>query len=131
MRQELLITGGAGFIGSNFIEHLLSKSNNSITNIDSLTYAGNVDSIERFNENPNYRFIQCDISHLQQLEKVFDRTYDLIINFAAESHVDRSIENTLPFVNTNVLGTVNLLQAVFEGKAKKCFKFLPMKCTAH
>ncbi len=119
MSKELLITGGAGFIGSNFIRYLLNNSAYNLTNIDSLTYAGNQSTIKQFNEGENYRFIQCDISDLQQLKKVFDRKYDMIINFAAESHVDRSIENILPFVNTNVVGTVHLLQAVLEGKAKK------------
>lgn len=119
LKQELLITGGAGFIGSNFIRYLLSKSSYKITNIDSLTYAGNVDTIKLFDQEPNYRFIQCDISDFNQLEQVFDRPYDVIINFAAESHVDRSIENALPFVGTNILGTIHLLQAVLAGKAKK------------
>lgn len=119
MRQEILITGGAGFIGSNFIRYLLSKPAYKITNIDSLTYAGNIETIKQFDKDPNYRFMQCDISDSNHFKMVFDRQYDMIINFAAESHVDRSIENALPFVNTNVLGTVHLLQAVLAGKAKK------------
>ena len=119
LQKEILVTGGAGFIGSNFIRFLLSDSSNNITNLDSLTYAGNTQTIKTFHFSNNYRFIRCDIANKDQLAIAFDRKYDWIINFAAESHVDRSIIQALPFVNTNVTGTINLLQAVLEGKASK------------
>ncbi|MDE5412676.1 dTDP-glucose 4,6-dehydratase [Alkalihalobacterium chitinilyticum] len=119
MRKHLLITGGAGFIGSNFIEYMLKNSDYAITNIDVLTYAGDLDNTLGFECYPNYRFIQCDISNNNQLKDVFDQSYDCIINFAAESHVDRSIENAHPFLTTNIYGTLNLLEFVLNRKAKK------------
>ncbi|WP_209125691.1 dTDP-glucose 4,6-dehydratase [Alkalihalobacillus sp. BA299] len=119
MNKNLLITGGAGFIGANFIEYMLKNSSYSITNIDALTYAGHVDNMKHFDQNPNYRFINCDISNPNSLIDAFDQKYGAIINFAAESHVDRSIENANPFVNTNIKGTLNLLYAVLNGKANK------------
>ncbi|MEI4801450.1 dTDP-glucose 4,6-dehydratase [Bacillus sp. NPDC077411] len=119
MTENLLITGGCGFIGSHFIRLLLKNTNVSITNIDALTYASNKENTEDFENNPNYRFIKVDITKKDELDKVFDQTYDMIINFAAETHVDRSIENSHSFVHTNVLGTYYLLQKVLDGKAKK------------
>ncbi|WP_216828252.1 dTDP-glucose 4,6-dehydratase [Alkalihalobacterium elongatum] len=119
MSKHLLITGGAGFIGSNFIEYMLKNSAYSITNIDALTYAGQIDNMMTFKKYPNYRFMHCDIGNRDSLIKAFDRNYEFIINFAAESHVDRSIENAQPFVDTNVSGTLNLLYALLDGKAKK------------
>jgi dTDP-glucose 4,6-dehydratase len=119
LNKHLLITGGAGFIGSNFISYLLKHFNYSITNIDSLTYAANYISIKQFEDSTRYRFIKCDISNSKALQSVFDHQYDAIVNFAAESHVDRSILDAAPFINTNISGTFNLLQAVLSGKAKK------------
>ncbi|MDQ0214460.1 dTDP-glucose 4,6-dehydratase [Oikeobacillus pervagus] len=119
MGRHLLITGGAGFIGSHFISHMLTNSKDHITNIDSLTYAGNKRNTAKFEKSYRYRFIQCDISKENELSLVFDQKYDAIINFAAESHVDRSIHDAFPFIDTNIKGTFNLLQAVLEGKAKK------------
>ncbi|WP_332694844.1 dTDP-glucose 4,6-dehydratase [Halalkalibacter lacteus] len=119
MSQELLITGGAGFIASNFIRHLLKNTTNRITNIDALTYAGNQENMNGFAESENYRFFHGDISQTETLDSVFDRTYDVIINFAAESHVDRSIENAKRFIETNINGTHALLGKVLEGKAGK------------
>lgn len=119
MNKQLLITGGAGFIGSNFITYLLKHSTYSITNIDALTYAGHIDNMKSFDQYSNYRFIKCDISDSESLNQAFDQRYEAIINFAAESHVDRSIENANPFINTNINGTLNLLHAVKDGKAKK------------
>lgn len=119
MTENLLITGGCGFIGSHFIRLLLKNKNISITNIDALTYASNKENTADFENNPNYRFIKVDITQKGELDKVFDQAYDMIINFAAETHVDRSIENSHSFVHTNVLGTYYLLQKVLDGKAKK------------
>lgn len=119
MKKHLLITGGAGFIGSNFIDYLLKNTSYIITNVDSLTYAGKLENMQHFKQHKNYRFIQGDISSKLELSKVFDQKYEAIINFAAESHVDRSIGDAEPFINTNIYGTFNLLQALQSGKAKK------------
>lgn len=119
MKGHLLVTGGAGFIGANFISHLLDNSRYSITNVDALTYAGSIENIKGFENYDRYRFIKCDIGNENELNKIFDQSYEAIINFAAESHVDRSIENAKPFIHTNINGTFNLLQAVLQGKAKK------------
>ncbi|MBM7622071.1 dTDP-glucose 4,6-dehydratase [Bacillus tianshenii] len=118
-KKHLLITGGAGFIGSNFIEYLLHNTSYLITNVDSLTYAGKLENMVQFKQHKNYRFIQGDISSKLELSKVFDQEYEAIINFAAESHVDRSIGDAEPFIHTNIYGTFNLLQALLSGKAKK------------
>lgn len=118
MTKEVLITGGAGFIGSNFIQYLLKYSSYQITNIDALTYAGILENTQTFQNNDCYRFIRADIRNRHEMNLVLDRHYDVIINFAAESHVDRSIENAYPFIDTNVVGTLNLLNILLEGKAK-------------
>ncbi|MGG6360056.1 dTDP-glucose 4,6-dehydratase [Peribacillus frigoritolerans] len=119
MKRHLLITGGAGFIGSNFISYILENSNYHITNVDSLTYAGNIENIQSFVKSNRCRSIKADIGEKTELSKVFDQDYFAIINFAAESHVDRSIEDAFPFIHTNIIGTYNLLQAVISGKAYK------------
>ncbi|MFC0561978.1 dTDP-glucose 4,6-dehydratase [Halalkalibacter alkalisediminis] len=119
MSLDLLITGGAGFIGSNFIRYLLKHTTNRITNIDALTYAGNPDNIKNFTTSENYRFFKIDISQTEELNQVFDRSYDVIIHFAAESHVDRSIKNAKAFIETNINGTHALLGKVLEGKVRK------------
>lgn len=119
MSKHLLLTGGAGFIGSNFISYMLDNSRYHITNIDALTYAGNYENIRQFEKSNRYRFIKCDISNEADLQLVFDQKYEAIINFAAESHVDRSINDAAPFIQTNIKGTFNLLQAILSGKANK------------
>lgn len=119
MVKNLLVTGGAGFIGSNFISRMLMNENYNITNIDSLTYASNKKAIHAFEDSNSYRFIKCDIGNETELNEVFDLEYDAIINFAAETHVDRSIHNAYPFIHTNIQGTFNLLQAILKGKARK------------
>lgn len=109
--MRLLVTGGAGFIGSNFIRYWLRHHpDDQIINLDLLTYAGNLASLKDLAELPNYRFVQGDISDYQIVDELVGQV-DTIVNFAAETHVDRSIGNGLVFVKTNVEGTANLLEA--------------------
>ncbi len=109
--KTYLVTGGAGFIGSNFIIYMLNKYDDvKIINVDSLTYAGNLENLKSVENSPNYKFVQADIRDREAISKIFDEnTIDYVVNFAAESHVDRSISDPDIFVQTNVLGTVNLL----------------------
>ena len=109
--QTILITGGAGFIGSNFVPYFLDKHKEyKIVNIDKLTYAGNLDNLKECNNNPNYTFIQGDICDRTLIEKIF-KDYDIrgVIHFAAESHVDNSIKNPGAFIQTNIVGTFTLV----------------------
>lgn len=117
--MKLLITGGAGFIGSNFILYWLKKyPQDKIINLDKLTYAGNLENLKSIENNQNYQFIKGDIC---DKELVFEITknIDLIVHFAAESHVDRSILDPSPFVKTNVEGTYVLLEAAIKNKIKR------------
>jgi len=110
--KTLLVTGGAGFIGGCFVRLLLDDSRVRIINFDKLTYAGNLESLEGAERAPNYTFVQGDIADAEALEKVFDEFEpDAIVNFAAESHVDRSIDGPREFLQTNVVGTFELLTA--------------------
>ena len=110
---NILITGGAGFIGSHVVRLFVNKyPNYNIFNLDSLTYAGNLENLRDIEDTDNYHFIKADIRDSQKMLSVFkENNIDGIIHLAAESHVDRSIENPTIFVETNVLGTVNLLNA--------------------
>jgi dTDP-glucose 4,6-dehydratase len=109
--KRLLVTGGAGFIGSNFVKYMLNKYDDyRIVNLDLLTYAGNLENLKDIEDNPNYRFIKGDIADRDLVNRLFEEeNFDYIINFAAESHVDRSIEEPGIFVKTNVMGTQVLL----------------------
>lgn len=110
--ETILITGGVGFIGSNFISHMLKTHAYQIINLDALTYAGNLENLTDIQNNPNYRFIKDDICNTSMVNKIFDEySIDYVVHFAAESHVDRSITNPQIFVTTNVLGTQVLLDA--------------------
>lgn len=110
--MKLLVTGGAGFIGSNFIIYMMKKyPNYQIINLDALTYAGNLENLQSVQSNPNYTFVKGDISDSSLVEELVSQGIDVIVNFAAESHVDRSILEPQIFVKTNVLGTQVLLDA--------------------
>jgi len=110
MKKTILITGGAGFIGSNFIRYMFKKYDYKIINLDKLTYAGNLENLSEIEENEKYTFIKGDITNREFITKVFEK-YDIsqIVHFAAESHVDRSISEPEIFIKTNVLGTQVLL----------------------
>jgi dTDP-glucose 4,6-dehydratase len=109
---RLLVTGGAGFIGSNFIRHILRHlPEHTVVNFDKLTYAGNLESLLDIQHHSNYQFVHGDITNQQDIEAVFQRTIDMVIHFAAESHVDRSILDPARFVHTNILGTQVVLEA--------------------
>ncbi len=110
MNMKLLVCGGCGFIGSAFIRnHLTHKPQDKIINLDSLTIGSNKDNLKQFEKNENYSFVHDDIRNLELVEKL-TKDVDAIINFAAETHVDRSISNPKPFIETNVIGTYNLLE---------------------
>ncbi|MFA5754383.1 MAG: GDP-mannose 4,6-dehydratase, partial [Patescibacteria group bacterium] len=107
--MKILVTGGAGFIGANFIRYWLSHYfSDQIINLDLLTYAGNLDNLAGLEDNPNYHFIKGDISDAKVVGEAV-KGVDLIVHFAAESHVDRSIVNSADFIKTNVEGTRVLL----------------------
>lgn len=109
--MKILVTGGAGFIGSNFIRYWLNKNpDDSIVNLDLLTYAGNIESLRDLENNPRYRFVQGDICDYELVDGLV-KDIDLIVHFAAESHVDRSIADSADFIRTNVEGTRILLEA--------------------
>lgn len=110
--MKLLVTGGAGFIGSNFVMYMLEQHPDySIINMDALTYAGNLENLKSVENNPNYTFVQADIADKAAVDRIFQQGVDVVVNFAAESHVDRSILEPEVFVNTNVMGTQVLLDA--------------------
>jgi len=109
--MKLLVTGGAGFIGSNFIRHILKEHPDwEITNLDKLTYAGNLENLKDIEDNPRYRFAKGDITDRELISNILRNRFDAIINFAAESHVDRSILDASPFIETNIKGTQILLE---------------------
>ena len=111
--KNILVTGGAGFIGSHLVRLLVNKyPNYHIINMDVLTYAGNLDNLKDIESMENYTFVKCDICDIEKVKQVFaDHEIDSVIHLAAESHVDRSIEDPFSFAQTNVMGTLSLLQA--------------------
>lgn len=116
--QKLLVTGGAGFIGSNFIRYWLKNHNeDKIINLDKLTYAGHLSSTNDFSDNVNYSFVKGDICDIETVEKIMENI-DIVVHFAAESHVDRSISSPDEFIKTNVEGTHTLLKAALKNKIK-------------
>ena len=123
---NILVTGGSGFIGSNFIHYLLEKKDHSVLNVDCLTYAGNEKNNTLFLNNPNYKFFKADISSSSEIKRILEKNkVDFLVNFAAESHVDRSIDSPTDFLKTNVFGTFNLLKLSKELLCgNKKFRFL-------
>ena len=111
--MNIIVTGGAGFIGSNFVFHMLNTyPDYRIICLDCLTYAGNLSTLAPVMDNPNFRFVKEDITDREAVYKLFEEEHpDIVVNFAAESHVDRSIENPEVFLNTNILGTAVLMDA--------------------
>src|SRR5436190_18407461 len=105
--MKILVTGGAGFIGSNFVRYILrTRENISVVNYDLLTYAGNLRNLEEVSGDARYQFVRGDIAEKVQVEKLFEtHAFDAIVNFAAETHVDRSILDSSPFIRANVAGT--------------------------
>jgi dTDP-glucose 4,6-dehydratase len=114
---RVLVTGGAGFIGSNFIRHLLlTRSDMTVINFDKLTYAGNPESLADIASDARYSFVRGDVADSNSVEDVFRSGLNAVVNFAAETHVDRSIEDALPFLRTNIVGTQCLLEAARRHK---------------
>jgi dTDP-glucose 4,6-dehydratase len=113
--MKLLVTGGAGFIGSNFVHYAIKEHPDwEITNLDKLTYAGNPENLKDIQDQPGYHFVKGDIADRKLVDKLLGQGFDVIVNFAAESHVDRSILDASPFIETNVKGT----QVLLEGAKK-------------
>lgn len=130
-RKKILITGGAGFIGSALVRYILNETEHSVINIDKLSYSGNLESLRSIENSKNYTFKQIDICNVKDLERVFkDKQPDIVMHLAAESHVDRSIDGPRVFIQTNIVGTFNLLevartywQALKDDKKEK-FRFI-------
>lgn len=117
--MKLLVTGGAGFIGSNFILYWARKyPKDEIFNVDKLTYAGNLENLKEIESHKKYHFVKGDICDRQLVDSLMDKV-DTVVHFAAESHVDRSIEDPSPFIQTNVVGTYTLLESALKHKIKR------------
>ncbi len=117
--MKILVTGGAGFIGSNFVRYWMKHhSDDTLINVDKLTYAGNSESLKDIENMPNYSFVQADICDIKKMDELFEGV-DTVVHFAAETHVDRSILDPTPFVKTNVEGTVVLLNAALQHNVKR------------
>lgn len=110
--MKFLITGGAGFIGSAVVRHIIGNSSHSVVNVDKLTYAGNLNSLTAVSAHPNYSFENVDICNAGELKRIFEQHQpDIVMHLAAESHVDRSIDGPAAFIETNIVGTYQLLEA--------------------
>ena len=128
--KNILVTGGAGFIGSAVVRYLINSTDNRVLNLDKLTYAGNLESLASVNDNPRYQFLHADICDKVAMTKAFDDFEpDIVMHLAAESHVDRSIDGPMDFIQTNILGTYTLLEvarAYYQGLSddkKHSFRF--------
>lgn len=118
--MKILVTGGAGFMGSNFIRYMLKKHPSyKIINLDKLTYAGNLDNLKDIEKNPRYKFFKGDIADEKIVDKILKQKIDCIVNYAAETHVDRSILGPKAFILTEVFGTFNLLETAKKYKIKR------------
>ncbi len=118
--MNIVVTGGAGFIGSHFIRHLLaSYPDYEVINVDNLSYCGNLDNLKSVESDTRYTFIRADITDSERMGEILSRQVDFIVNFAAQTHVDRSIQGGLEFVRTNVYGTAVLLEAVRTCNVKR------------
>lgn len=130
MSKTILVTGGAGFIGSAVVRHIIENTQNNVVNVDKLTYAGNLESLESVENNPRYAFEQVDICDAKALARVFEHHQpDAVMHLAAESHVDRSIDGPAAFIETNIVGTYTLLEAAraywnsLNDERKAAFRF--------
>lgn len=128
--MKILVTGGAGFIGSAVIRHIIQNTNNQVLNIDKLTYAGNLESLKEIDQHSNYEFKQIDICDTEQITAAIDAFQPhAIMHLAAESHVDRSIDGPAAFIQTNIVGTYTLLEAArkywmeLDAEAQQNFRF--------
>ena len=128
--MKLLVTGGAGFIGSAVVRHVIENTENEVLNVDKLTYAGNLESLARIAKNPRYTFSQTDICDRAALDELFENFQpDAVMHLAAESHVDRSIDGPAAFIQTNIVGTYSLLEAArkywlsLTAEVKESFRF--------
>lgn len=128
--MKILITGGAGFIGSAVVRHIIKETNDSVVNVDKLTYAGNLESLASVSSNKRYAFEKVDICNQGELERVFNQHQpDAVMHLAAESHVDRSIDGPAAFIETNIVGTYTLLDVArkywqqLDGERKANFRF--------
>lgn len=128
--MKILITGGAGFIGSAVVRHVIENTENEVLNVDKLTYAGNLESLARIAKNPRYTFSQTDICDRAALDELFENFQpDAVMHLAAESHVDRSITGPAAFIETNIIGTYQLLEAArhywnqLDQNKKQAFRF--------
>lgn len=128
--MNYLITGGAGFIGSTMIKYLINNTNNYVLNIDKLTYASNIDSLKEVSNNPRYKFFHSDICNQTKLNIIVNQFKpDIVMHFAAESHVDNSIANPAIFIQTNIVGTYKLLECILsywqrlDNQHKQFFRF--------
>lgn len=116
--MDILVTGGAGFIGSNYVHYLLTETSDRVITLDSLTYAGSLDNLSGTLDHSRHKFIEGDICDSELVADIIEDV-DIVVNFAAESHVDRSIEGAKPFVTTNVQGTQTLLDAAKDANIKR------------
>ena len=130
IEMKILVTGGAGFIGSAVIRHIIKNTQDSVVNLDKLTYAGNLESLTEVSDNPRYTFEQVDICDRAELDRVFQQHQpDAVMHLAAESHVDRSIDGPAEFIQTNIVGTYTLLEAAraywneLNSERKQAFRF--------
>lgn len=128
--MKILVTGGAGFIGSAVIRHIIKNTQNKVLNIDKLTYAGNLESLQEIEDSSNYQFKQIDICDVEGITQAFNNFQpDLVMHLAAESHVDRSIDGPAEFITTNIVGTYTLLEVArkywlsLEESRKEQFRF--------